>query len=117
GIEVAEVAAAEVGVLLRRHFPEGPAMAAKAAAAARDDPEPGSGDYARPPPDPGLAGRWTAFCRAYAGELKETAAAGYAPAACNHYCDLDFSSMAPVRVREARKAGHTRDRDANEHDR
>jgi hypothetical protein len=94
GIEDSASAARAVRALLKRHFPEGPAMAARSLKAARIDRS-------------DLALRWSDFCRDYASSLKEAQAAGLAPAACNPYADIDFSAA----IRERRGASKARNRD------
>ena len=99
GIEDAATAARSVRALLKRHFPEGPAMAARSRKAARIDRS-------------DLALRWSDFCRDYASTLKEAQAAGLAPASCNPYADIDFSAALRKR-RDASKA-RNRERDGIE---
>ena len=94
GIEDPAKAAREVRLLLARHFPEGPAIAAQSRQAARRwnsaaDRALKEGIEAPERSDP--ARRWSGFCRDYASSLKQAQSAGLAPAACNPYADIDFS--------------------------
>jgi hypothetical protein len=116
GIENPAKAAREVRVLLARHFPEGPAIAAQSRQAARRwnsaaDRALKEGTEAPERSDP--ARRWSGFCRDYASTLKEAQAEGLAPAACNPYADIDFSAADRER-RDASKARSSRERDGFE---
>jgi hypothetical protein len=110
GIADAATAAREVRVLLKRHFPEGPAIAAQSLKAARrwnSAADRAFADGTQPPDRTDLARRWTAFCRDYASSLKEARATGLAPADCNPYADIDFSAS----TRERRDASRARNRE------
>lgn len=110
GIEDAAAAAREVRVLLTRHFPEGPAIAARSLKAARrwnSSADRAFAEGTRMPNRSDLASRWSDFCRAYASSLKQAQAAGLAPAACNPYADIDFSAC----LQERRDASQARIRE------
>jgi hypothetical protein len=121
GIESADVAAAEVRVLLMRHFPEGPAFAARAAAAAsrlEQTSHAAKSSEALTPPDAAkLADRWADFRRAYVNELRETAAAGYVPATCNPFEDIDFSAVGRDSARSPKTGERSRRSDRNDFER
>jgi hypothetical protein len=112
GIESAKVAAAEVRVLLMRHFPEGPAFAARAAAAASRREQTThaavSSEGLTPPGAAKLADRWADFRRAYVDELRETAAAGYVPATCDPFKNIDFTAVGRDVARAPRSRGSDR---------
>jgi hypothetical protein len=112
GIEHPARAAADVRVMLARHFPEGPESAAQALKAATRWN--GAADRAlnegtAPPERSDPARRWTAFCRDYTASLKQAAESGLAPAACNPYADIDFSAI--LRERGSRSKAPNRPRD------
>jgi hypothetical protein len=95
-IEKPEIAAEEVRVLLMRHFPEGPGMAAVARKAATrynaaldKSLEKGS---ARKPKMTVLARRWGGFCRDLSNAHREHYDAGYTPAMVDPYA-IDFSEV------------------------
>ena len=116
GIDDPAKAAREVRLLLARHFPEGPAIAAQSRQAARRwnsaaDRALKDGTEAPDRSDP--ARRWSGFCRDYASTLKQAQAEGLAPAACNPYADIDFSA-ADRRGRGGSKARSSRERDGFE---
>jgi hypothetical protein len=116
GIEHPAKAAREVRVLLTRHFPEGPAIAAQSRQAARrwnSAADHALKEGAEAPDRSDLARRWSGFCRDYASTLKQAQSAGLAPAACNPYADIDFS-VADRERRHASKARSSRERDGFE---
>jgi hypothetical protein len=116
GIEDPATAAREVRVLLTRHFPEGPAIAAQSRQAARrwnSAADQALKEGAEAPDRSDLARRWSGFCRDYASTLKEAQTAGLAPASCNPYADIDFSAADRER-RNASKTRSSRERDGFE---
>jgi hypothetical protein len=115
-IENPAKAAREVRLLLARHFPEGPAIAAQSRQAARrwnSAADRALKEGTEAPERTDLARRWSGFCRDYASSLKQAQSAGLAPAACNPYADIDFSS-ADRRGRDTSKARSSRERDGFE---
>ena len=95
-IENPEVAADEVRVLLMRHFPEGPGMAAVAQKAANRYNKALDKwlqkDGARKPGKSELARRWAMFCQDHANAEREYFEAGYRPALVDPGT-IDFSGV------------------------
>jgi hypothetical protein len=112
GIEDPATAARAVRVLLTRHFPEGPATAARSRQEARrwnSAADRALKEGTEAPDRSDLARRWSGFCRDYASTLKEAQAEGLAPAACNPYADIDFSGSGRARRGGSRARNRERD--------
>ena len=122
GIENPYIAADEVRVLLMRHFPDGPGMAAVAQQAANRYNKAldkwVQKDGARKPKISELARRWRLFCRDHASAEREYFEAGYRPALVDP-TGIDFSDVKLTgRERKAarkdrnpgRDQGHDQDR-------
>jgi hypothetical protein len=95
-IEKPEVAAEEVRVLLMRHFPEGPGMAAVAQKVAKRynaalDQSLQDGGVGRPKITV-LARRWGSFCHDLGNAEREYYDAGYRPAMVDPYA-IDFAQV------------------------
>jgi hypothetical protein len=95
-IQKPDIAAAEVRVLLMRHFPEGPGMAAVAQQAgnryAKALGKWLQKDGAHKPGMSELARRWHLFCREHASAERDCYEAGYRPALVNPAA-IDFSGV------------------------
>jgi hypothetical protein len=114
GIEDPARAAAELRIMLARHFPEGPGSAAQALEAATRWNS--AADRAlkagtTPPDRSDPERRWTAFCRDYTASLKQATESGLAPAACNPYADIDFSAVLRERGGGSNARNRPRDHD------
>jgi hypothetical protein len=110
GIENPYIAADEARVLLMRHFPDGPGMAAVAQQAAKRYNKALDKwlqkDGARKPKISELARRWGLFCQDHANAEREYFEAGYRPALVDPTA-IDFSDV-KLTCRERKAAWNDR---------